>query len=296
VATRSKPRGRRFDGARTRGEAVARRGTEWVDRQDPASGRGVAIGAWKRFQDVEGPLQSLLLSTYLLIAVLPALLVMVEYLEANPAALANHLTRHYGLEDGTATLLRGVLVADHAHELGSALLAIAGALFFGLGFGRVLQSVHARAWKLPIHHSQKDQGRYAIVLLLLYGLIALLLFQAKELSGGPSWEGLAVAPGWAALLVVYFAWIARFLTHGRLAWGDLVPGAALTAVGLVVLMIVSSWVMELWVDFYARDYGGFGVVMAIYFWMGFSSFVIVACASVAPALAERRELRDGRRS
>jgi uncharacterized BrkB/YihY/UPF0761 family membrane protein len=268
VATRSKPRGRRFDGARTRGEAVARRGTEWVDRQDPASGRGVAIGAWKRFQDVEGPLQSLLLSTYILI----------------------------GLEDGTATLLRGVLVADHAHELGSALLAIAGALFFGLGFGRVLQSVHARAWKLPIHHSQKDQGRYAIVLLLLYGLIALLLFQAKELSGGPSWEGLAVAPGWAALLVVYFAWIARFLTHGRLAWGDLVPGAALTAVGLVVLMIVSSLVMELWVDFYARDYGGFGVVMAIYFWMGFSSFVIVACASVAPALAERRELRDGRRS
>ena len=34
----------------------------------PASGRGVAIGAWKRFQDVEGPLQSLLLSTYVLIA------------------------------------------------------------------------------------------------------------------------------------------------------------------------------------------------------------------------------------
>ena len=34
--------------------------------------------------------------------------------------------------------------------------------------------------------------------------------------------------------------------------------------------------MELWVDFYARDYGGFGVVMAIFFWIGFSSFVIVA--------------------
>jgi membrane protein len=287
----SKQRSRHFDGARTRAEEAARRGRDWADRQDPASGRGVAIGAWRRFEAVEGPLQSLLLSTYILIAVLPALLVMVEYLETDPAALANHLAHHYGLQDGTASLLRGVLVADHAHELGSALLAIAGALFFGLGFGRVVQSVHARSWNLPIHHSQKDQGRYAIVLLVLYGLILLLLIQAKELSGGPSWEGLAVAPGWAALLTVYFAWIARFLTHRRLAWGDVLPGAALTAVGLVVLMIVSSWVMELWLDFYARDYGGFGVVMAIFFWIGFSSFVIVACASMSPALAERRDLR-----
>ena len=56
-------------------------------------------------------------------------------------------------------------------------------------------------------------------------------------------------------------------------------------------MIVSTWVMERWVDFYARDYGGFGVVMAIYFWLGFSSFVIVAAASLSPVLAERRGLR-----
>jgi len=56
-------------------------------------------------------------------------------------------------------------------------------------------------------------------------------------------------------------------------------------------MIVSSYVMEPWVDFYARDYGGFGVVMAIFFWIGFSSFVIVASACVGPALARRRELR-----
>jgi membrane protein len=293
VATPSEQRSRRFEGTRTRAEGAASRGREWVERRDPASPTGVAINAWKRFDAVDGPLQSLLLSTYVLIAVLPALLVMVEYLETDPAALANHLAHHYGLQDGTAGLLRGVLVGDHAHKLGSALLAIAGALFFGLGFGRVLQAVHSRAWNLDIHHSQKDQGRSAIVLLLLYGLIVLLLVQAKELAGGPSWEGLAVAPGWAALLTLYFAWTARFLTHRRLAWGDVLPGAALTGVGLVVIMIVSSWVMELWLDFYARDYGGFGVVMAIYFWLGFSSFVIVASASLSPVLAERRGLRAG---
>ena len=275
----------------TRLTASVARVRGWVDGRDPSSRTGTAIAAWRRFDAVDGPLQSLLLSTYLLIAVVPALLVMVEYLERDPSALANHLAHHYGFADGTEGLLRGVLAADRTHELGSAVLAIIGALFFGVGFGKVLQLVHARAWELPLRPSPKDQGRYALVLVVLYGLIFLLLVQAKELSGGPSWEGLAVAPGWAALLVLYFGWAGRLLTHRLLTWQDLLPGSAVTGVGLVVLMILSSWLMEPWVDFYARDYGGFGVVMAIFFWIGFSSFVIVASASLGPVLARRRELR-----
>ena len=43
-----------------------------------------------------------------------------------------------------------VCSARGKHELGSALFATAGALFFGLGFGRVLQRVHARARPLPL--------------------------------------------------------------------------------------------------------------------------------------------------
>ena len=284
---------RRMSMARARAhvEGLLERGREWADRQDPASARGMAIGGWRRFQGVDGPLQSLLLSTYILLAVLPALLVMLEYLERDPGALARQLTHHFGLSDTTAGLLQGVLTSDRTHELGSALLAIAGALFFGVGFGRVLQLVHARAWELPLRPSQKDQGRYATVLLVLYGLILVLLVQAKELAGGPSWEGLAVSPGWVALLLLFFAWSGRMLTHGLLSWGDLLPGATLTAAGLVVLMIVSSYLMEPWVDFYAHDYGGFGVVMAIFFWIGFSSFVIVASACLGPAFARRRGRR-----
>jgi uncharacterized BrkB/YihY/UPF0761 family membrane protein len=266
------------------------RGQSWVERQDPASRRGVAIDAWRRYRAIDGPLQSVLLALYILIAVLPALLVMEEYLEANPAALANHLVHHYGLSIETASLLRGVLVQDRTHELGSALLAIASALFFGLGFGRVLQLVHVRAWRITLT-TGVDQGRYAAVLLGLYGLILLLLVQTTELGGTPSWAGPALAPGWVALLVVYFVWASRLLTHRLVSRRDLFLGALLTALGLVVLMMISSFVMEIWVDLYARDYGGLGVVMAIFFWICFSSFVIVAAASLSPALAERRAIR-----
>ena len=61
-------------------------------------------------------------------------------------------------------------------------------------------------------------------------------------------------------------------------------------------MVVSRFVMQFWVDLYARDYGGLGVVLAIYFWIAIGSAIIVWAASLSPALAERREVRRDARS
>ena len=287
----SRGRPRIVHGTQARIAGVSQRGREWVDRQDPASPTGVGIGAWRRYRAVEGPLQSALLSLYVLVAVLPALLVMEAYLDAHPGALAEHLVHHYGLSASTAGLLRGVLHQGRVHELGSALLAVASALVFGLGFGRVLQLVHARAWRLDLPAKQTDYALYAAVLLALYGLILLLLAQLTELKGSPSWVGMTLALGWIGLLVLFFVSAPWLLVHKLIGRRDLLPGAVLTALGLVVLMLVSSYVMEFWVDLYARDYGGFGVVLAIYFWLALSSAVIVWAASLSPALSERRDLR-----
>src|SRR5262249_39135400 len=141
-----------------------------------------------------------------------------------------------------------------------------------------------------------DQALYALVLLAFYGLILLLLVQLNELRGSPSWVGNTLALGWVGLLVLFFVWAPWLLTHKLVTARDLLPGAVLTALGLVVLMLISSFVMEFWVNLYARDYGGFGVVLAIYFWVVFSSGIIVWAASLSPALAERRDLRRLRKS
>jgi len=267
------------------------RGAEWAESRDPASASGVAIAAWRRYEAVDGPQQSALLALYFLIAIVPALLVIEEYLETTPGALANSLVHHYSLSAQTAELLRSVLVDSRQHELGSALLAVAAALFFGLGFGRVLQLVHARAWGLPSPAKQSDQARYGVVLLALYGLILLLLVQLTELKGTGPWAQKLLALGWIGLLVLFFVWAPWMLTHKAIAPRDLLPGAVLAGVGLVVLMLLSSYVMQFWVNWYARDYGGFGVVLAIYFWILLSSGLIIWAASISPALAQRRAAR-----
>jgi membrane protein len=268
------------------------RARDWVDRQDPSTRSGTAIDAWQRYRAVDGPLQSALLSLYFLVAVIPALLVVESHLERNPSALADHVVHHFGLSRQSSKLIHGVLAGDHAHPLGSALLAIASALFFGLGFGKVLQLVHARAWGLTLQSKATDQLRFAAVLAGIYLLVLLLLLQVNQLGSSSLEWVLGVA--WVGVLVVFFDWAPHLLTRGQLSRRDLLPGAVVTALGLVVVMVVSSFVMERWLDLYARDYGGFGVVMAIYFWLAFSSAVIVWAAAISPALARRRALVGSR--
>jgi len=275
---------------------LSRRGQDWVERQDPASPSGVAIDAWRRYRAVDGPLQSALLSIYILVAILPALLVMEEYLDPHPNALANSLVHHYRLNASTSTLIHSVLGEGRSHELGSALLAIAGALIFGIGFGRVLQLVYSRAWRLDLATGPADQIGYGAVLAGLYGLLLLLLLQLNELHGGSTLVKALLGVGWVGFLTLFFVVAPWLLTHKQLSPRDLLPGAALTALALVVLMVVSNFVMQYWIDLYANDYGGLGVVLAIYFWIAFSSAVIVGAASLSPALAVRRSVRAQQRA
>jgi uncharacterized BrkB/YihY/UPF0761 family membrane protein len=272
-------------------DAVSERGQAWVDRQHPGSRSGVAIGAWRAYREVDGPLQSALLSLYVLVAVLPALLVLMAYLDAHPDSLVRKLVHEFHLNAETAALLRGVLGSDRKHELGAALFAIASALFFGLGFGRVLQLTHARTWQLTLAKKGGDQLRYAAVLLGLYGLIFLLLLQADEWRKDPSWLGVTLAVIWVGLVVLFFSWAPWTLLHRTIAVRDLIPSAVLTTFALLALVVVSRWVMQYWVDLYAKDYGGLGVVLAIYFWIALASGAIVWAASLSPALAERRAVR-----
>jgi uncharacterized BrkB/YihY/UPF0761 family membrane protein len=270
---------------------LSRRGHDWVERQEPDSPSGVAIGAWRRYRAVDGPLQSALLSLYILVAVLPAVLVMEEYLDPNPDSLANSIVHHYRLNAPTSELVHNVLGAGRSHELGSATLAIAGALIFGIGFGHVLQLVHARAWELQLSTGFRDTVGYGAVLGGLYGLLLLLLLQLNDFHPRSIIIKALIGLGWVAFLMLFFAVAPWLLTHKQLTLRDFLPGAALTSVALVVLMVVSRFIMQYWVDLYARDYGGLGVVLAIYFWIAFSSAIIVWTASLSPALAERRSVR-----
>jgi membrane protein len=216
---------------------------------------------------------------------------MEEYLDPHPNSLASSLVHHFRLNASTSELIHNVLAAGRSHELGSALIAIASALVFGVGFGHVLQLVYARAWQLDLQTGVSDQLGYGAVLAGLYGLLMLLLLQLNEFHTRSAVVKALLGIGWVGFLMLFFVVAPWLLTHKQISPRDLLPGAALTALGLVALTIVSRYVMQFWVNLYAKDYGGLGVVLAIYFWIAICSGIIVWAASLSPALAERREVR-----
>jgi uncharacterized BrkB/YihY/UPF0761 family membrane protein len=263
----------------------------WVERGDEASTRYTALSWWQHYCLIDGPLQSLLLTVYVFFAIVPAVIVLAGYLEHNPAALADHLVGHYHLSGSTAHMVDSVLVGGKRHQLVSTAITIVTVLAFGVGFGRVLQHVYGRTWGLHIREKLTDQIRFGLILAVLFGLISLFLVQTAVVDAHhhPPWANPALAPGWLVALFAFFIWAPRHVTHNRLNARDLLASSALTSIGIVVLMLASTFAMGPWINYYyGTAYGAFGVMMALFFWLGLSASVIVFAASLSPVLAGRR--------
>ncbi len=278
-----------------RGTAVAERGRLWIENQDPASRKGATIGWVRRYQAADGQLYAVLLAAYFFLTLIPALLVESSYINNDPSAFADRLQHRLGLSGDTAALLHGVLVGAGGHKLSSALIALVNLFFFGLGFGRVLQLVHARSWGLNLRKNVVvDQSVYLGVLVVLIVMTALYLVQLKELKGQPAWIGWLLDVGWLAVLFAFFVWMPRELLHRSVPRRDIVPGAAFTILCLVGLRLISSLLLAHWLNWYSKTYGALGIVMAIVFWLIIIGTVLVLAAALSPALAHRRDLREGR--
>jgi membrane protein len=283
--------------ARARGLSAADRGRNWLENQEPASRQGVVISWYRRYAASDGQLYAMILTAYVFVTLLPVAIVMESYLYSDSAALSAHLVKRLSLTGSPATFLTQVISGSASNKLGTAVIAIANVMLVGLGFGRVLQLAHARSWGLDAKRGVvTDQLRYAASLFVLLALLLGFLAQTKLLEGDPSWIAWALTPLWIAGIVGYLVWLPRLLLHNRVSVRDVLPGALLATAGLVGMRIISSFLLVRWLVWYSKYYGGFGIVMALFFWLLIAMTILVIAAALSPAVAERRNLRAAARS
>jgi len=285
---------RAYASAYARGNAVYGHGRLWIENQDPASRKGATIGWVRRYQAADGQLYAVLLGAYFFLTMLPLLLVETSYVYSDPKALAHRLEHRLRLQGNTSKLFDTVMVGASGHKLSAALIAIVNLFFFGLGFGRVLQLVHARSWGLDLRKSVLvDQMRYLEVLAAVFLMTLLFVLQTNALRGDPSWIGWVLDIGWFAVVVGFFVWAPRLLLHRRVAARDIVPGAVFTVLGFAGMRIISGLLLKHWLDWYSTTYGALGIVMALFFWIIIFATIMILAAALSPALAHRRALLRG---
>jgi uncharacterized BrkB/YihY/UPF0761 family membrane protein len=232
----------------------------------------------------------MLLGAYVFITVVPATLVIATYAYSSPTRLSDRLANRLDLDSSTSTLLHGVLVGATSHRLLSTVIAVGNVVVFGTGYGRILQLAHARAWRLDLGGSRlRDQERYFAVLVALVGFVTLWLVQTTQVSDG-STLGLLTAPLWLACFVAYFVWAPRLLLHHRVTAAQVLPGAVFVGLGFVALRFSSRVFLARWLAWYSTNYGGFGIVLAIFSWLVLFGTLVVIGAALSPPLAARREL------
>jgi membrane protein len=282
---------RTYTAAVARGSETYERGRLWLENQPPSSRKGATIGWVRRYQAADGQLYAVLLSAYVFLTVVPLLLLEASYLYKDPLALAHRLEHRLKLEGQTSKLLDDVLTGTSGHKLAAVLIAAIDLFFFGLGFGRVLQLVHARSWGLDLRKSVvRDQVRYLEVLGMLFLLTLLYVLQTRELRGDPSWIGYVLDLGWLAALVGFFVWAPQLLLHRRVPARDIFPGAVFTVIGFILMRVISGLLLKHWLEWYSKTYGAIGIVMAIFFWLIILATVMILAAALSPALAHRRNL------
>jgi membrane protein len=137
---------------------------------------------------------------------------------------------------------------------------LAALAVFGLSFGAAVQTGYEKIWELP---PARWYARWRHVLWLAV-LVGSLYLTATTTLWRHSPAGTLAA---TLSAILFFWWSQRMLLGGRTAWNALLPGAVVSALGLLGLRVFSRLVFSPLIASSAVAYGPFGTVLVVQSWL-----------------------------
>jgi YihY family inner membrane protein len=250
---------------------------------------GFPIAAGRKLSDDQGIQLATLISYYGFLSLFPLLLlfrtVLGYVLQGNEDLQKDILD---------SALARFPLIGDEIERSqgrlqGSGLalaVGIVGALWAGLGVTRAVENAMDEIWGVPrrARHGFLAGNLRGLVLLLLLGgatVVATGLSALAQSSGlvGPGLRAATIV-GWLAINLGIFLVSFRVLTSRSLGWGEVLPGAALAALGWAVLQAIGGWFVGHQVQGASATYGTFALVFALLSWIYLSALLMLYAVEV----------------
>ena len=170
-------------------------------------------------------------------------------------------------------------------------IGLAGAVWAGLGVVRAAQAAMNRIWHVPV---RRQPGLVVAVLrgLVMLATLGVFVLVASVLGGGAlaagggePWVRGAAAAGSALMNLAVFLVAFRILTVADVGWRDVLPGAALAAIGWTLLQATGGYLVGRQLERAAPTYGFFAVVIGALTWLSLGAQLTLFAAELNVVLA-----------
>ncbi len=285
--------GGRVDTGSVRGNRLVRWGEWRLERHSSGRLGSLVLGCLRRYaESSENSAEALVLGTFL--SVIPALLAVYALADLSSGAgngIAQHLTYRLHIHEPAAALVASAFGSEASNAAAASVVGLLGFLIFGLGLGKIVQDVYARAWRIRVG-SPTDRWRFALWFVVSTALLGL---QVAEESVVSSLGWVLFSPIGLAVLVAFWLWTPWLLLHRQIELRRLLPGALLVSVTYMGAATVSEFVLGYWITDNGRFFGSFGVVLALLAWGQVVAGIWLVCGIFSPVYAEWRDgwKRDG---
>ncbi len=271
---------------------------KWLERVDGFQQRhrwlALPIAVNKRFGEHDGTRLSATVSYYCFFSVFPLLLVFVTVLgivlDGNPEL------RQDLLDSAVAQLpvIGSEIAADQAPLEGSVpvlVIGLATAIWAGMAAVGALQQALDELADVPVHQrpnfALKRLRSLAFLAAFGIGLAVSVLASnvATLFDTGPIAEGASMV---ATFLVNSLLVLAMFtlLAARRRPLRELLPGVAFAAIGLVLLLLLGSYIVRRFIVGASDTYGTFAIVIALLSWFHLVSRILLLGAQLNEVLAD----------
>ena len=244
-----------------------------VFESDRAKGGGIMAGA---------------VAFRMFVALVPATLVAIIVFGtiANVTGeAAQDVARQAGITGLAATTIKTAADASTTSTIVTLTLAVLALFLASTSLAKTLRVANFLLWDMP-PRSLKRSWRAGLIVIGLFGAlsaITLLMARARLVSGP-----LGLVSILAGMLAYFGLWVlVSYLLPHRGSIVALLPGAALVALGVELLHLVTVYYVSRKIDAWSARYGGLGVAVVILGWLYLIGRLIVGSAALNFAIWRR---------
>jgi len=265
-------------------------GTVETARQGAESLRGRAQQTllwkvWERMLEVEFVDRSVALAGKAFVSFFPLIIVVAAFMPSGlRTSILSTVIHRFGLTGDALRLAKQAFTSSKDLRAATGFAGLVLTIFYATSFTTALQRVYLRAWRRApgARLGPYVRGLVWVVLFLLY---AALLGGVRELLSGSVGTGVLVVAALAGSVGLWWltAWM---MLSGQVRFRVVFPSGLVTGIAVSLYALSANVWMPETVTRYQRQFGFFGIALALVTWFSGAAICILLGACAGPILAE----------